>query len=175
MRIMDGPSRGLAWISLVALSLGACTGDGTGPSGAVPEPIRAFVAAEGLPQAQDIYINLRDPQAGIVLFGLSFGPPQDCLAGCFYASAAGIMVGQRVGWWGGAVTHRPGFQPFDILPTDQGLFDLTFLKRLRASNDWLYDMFVHFLACDSDTPESLRTKLRDESPIRPFPICPIDF
>jgi hypothetical protein len=155
------------------LSLGAC--DVTSPEPQLPPAVLAFVTSEALPQAQEPRVSFRDFPTGILLFDVAFGPPQDCLAGCFYASAAGLQIRDRVGWWGGAVVYRPSFQPFDIKSSDTQLFDPGFLQRFRSANSWLYDHFTNFLACDPDTPSELRDRLRDASPYRPFPHCPADF
>lgn len=155
------------------LALAGC--DATEPASEIPPQVLAFLASEALPQSQEPRVAFRDGPSRILLFAVTYGPPQDCRAGCFYASAAGLQIGERVGWWGGAVAARPGFQPLDVQASDTVLFDLAFLRRFKSAHPWLYDHFGHFLACDPDTPSAVRDHLRDETSERPFPHCPAIF
>lgn len=143
---------------VVLLLLAGCDDDGlTAPEMFHPTPttakVNAFVAAQQLPLFRWTHQTLlRD---GYECFYASFGEPQDCPAGCFYGSAYGIRVGDRVGWLG--FESLDGYEPlpgsdFDVLATDSILFDIdTWLAISDADWTTAWHGLVPALARDPDT------------------------
>ncbi len=126
--------------------------DAPGPTPATAA-VNEFVASQGLPLFHWTHqIVMRD---GYECFGVSFGPGQDCPAGCFYSWAYGIRVGERVGWLG--FENAWDFAPppescFDVLPTDAILFDFdTWLAISDADWSTAWNGLVPLLARDPDT------------------------
>src|SRR3954469_12802521 len=107
------------WVlsSLAALvaSCRATTAPVTPP---LPDDVAQFVTP--LPKLRTATTVFEFPKKGFLLFTATYGDPQDCPAGCFYAQAWGIKYAGRIGWIEGAPVTTPRY---DVKPTDQFLFD----------------------------------------------------
>jgi hypothetical protein len=155
-----------------ALTLSAC--DTTGVSPPVALDVRAFVASEPVLSPQRIEILHADAAAGILLFSVPNGPPQDCPSGCFFDRALGIRAEGRVGWWDPPYGEG-AWTMFDVRATDVSLFDRTALSRIKTRfngpESWVFVSFAYFLACDPDTPSATREHLAAEVGQPGFPHC----
>ncbi|HEX7980494.1 MAG TPA: hypothetical protein VF461_17965 [Gemmatimonadaceae bacterium] len=77
-------------------------------SPAVPHPPRddkplgadvdSFIARARLPLERERQALFRMPEYDLLLFSVTFGTAQDCLAGCFYSGALGLEFGRKIGW-----------------------------------------------------------------------------
>jgi hypothetical protein len=155
--------RSIAAIAAAA-ALAAC---GHRPAEPIPDPVQAFVAGEPVPERHAVTVEFEDSATGVTLFAVSYGPPQDCPSGCFYAVAHGVLAEGRIGWWDPPRAAGP-WRLFDIRPTDAPLFDADVLSRLKSERPSVYFSFGNFLACDPDTPAALREHLVAELGHQPF-------
>jgi hypothetical protein len=57
-----------------------------------------FIAAARFPELRSKKGIYRDASRNLLIFGVSYGSPQDCPSGCFYSGAVGLKYGSRIGW-----------------------------------------------------------------------------
>ena len=163
--------RALIRFRLAALALLLCACDAahaTGSSDVLPE-LEAFAARDSVPQVRRVSIAIRDDETGTVVFVVQSGAPQECPAGCFYATATGVRTGGRIGWLNDGTARAPTRSVFRVQPGDMPLFNSAFLSRLRSDNPYAYEDVTLALACAPSTPAALRERLRAQSPVRPYP------
>ena len=133
----------------------------------IDEDIRVFVNAASLPEAQPPEKAVEDQETGVPLFSVDFGPGCDCPSGCFYSTAYGLQVRERIGWMkirrafclDDSVDGNLPF--FEIQSDDRALFRSDLRERLREgaavdeANDVqapAYEVFLNLLVEDADTP-----------------------
>jgi hypothetical protein len=147
------------WIAIIffTLALHGC-GDNPmrpGPPPDVPADVRSFVTTEGLPELQGIKIVFAG-DGEVLLFQASYGTVHDCPSGCFYSSALGLRLDEKIGWihFDDFEDIDPtGFHHFDVKATDAALFDTSFWSELEnADSRTLWAAFLPMLAADTDTP-----------------------
>ena len=64
----------------------------------LPSRVIRFIQASRLPKVRGSRALLRMPNRDLVMFGVSYGEPHDCPAGCAYSSAIGLYYKGSVGW-----------------------------------------------------------------------------
>ena len=160
----------ISWIQVGSLVVGvvACH-EVNGPvSPAIPDDVAGFVAP--LPNLRSVSAVFSVPDQGFLLFTASYGDPQDCPAGCFYAQSWGIKYAGQIGWIG--VSRANGFDPstaryYDVRSTDQYLFDEALWNRL--AKEWIGAEFRVMIACDPDTPPEALGRLALRLPAEGWP------
>ena len=154
----------ICWIALCC-SLVVATGcqEANAPK---PQPISDDVDQfiSSLPDVHSTSTIFAEPDQGFLLFSASYGPPQDCPSGCFYALAFGIEYAGRVGWIYGVPA---GTSYYDVRSTDGYLFDESLWNRL--SNEWIGGGFRIMIACDADTPVEALERLAVRLPAEGWP------
>ncbi len=60
--------------------------------------VEHFIRAADFPALRSSYPIFRQPERDLLIFGVSFGSPQDCPSGCFYSGAIGLRLGRKLGW-----------------------------------------------------------------------------
>jgi hypothetical protein len=150
----------LIGLSLILLALVACN---PAMSPGTSLDIREFVDSEHIDSPQRIRVVYEDAMREIVLFAVPNGPPQDCPSGCFFDRAVGLLAEGRLGW----IDPPRGAGPwtmFDVRATDASLFDPAALSRIKERlpgvDSWFFITLADFVACDPDTPSSIREHLR---------------
>lgn len=122
--------------------------------------IEAFVETAQLPSAQPTKIIYTVPAQALTFFTVSYGEPQDCLAGCFYSQGYGLQYQERIGWmsfdhFDQAVSDEviAALTRFDIRSSDTGLYDATILAGLEQAGDRNFlNVYKQFLAEHPLTP-----------------------
>src|SRR6478752_7778725 len=145
----------LVW-SVVALTL-SCRGTTTPGAPALPGDVAQFLSP--LPKLRSASTVFEFPEKNFLLFTASYGDPQDCPAGCFYAQAWGIKYAGQIGWIDGAPAGQPRY---DVRPTDEFLFDETLWNRIQS--EWIGAGFRIMLSCDFDTPPAALERLASRLP-----------
>src|SRR5712671_3353740 len=112
-----GIMKQICWLQVLCLAGAAACRESTAPvSPSLPSDVAQFLTP--LPKLRSASTVFAVPEKGFLLFTASYGDPQDCPAGCFYAQAWGIKYAGRIGWVYGA----PGTR-YDVRTTDEFLFD----------------------------------------------------
>jgi len=134
----------------------------------VPRSIHSFVTGQHLPMLESIWVDVSFPDLGLTFFRASFGPPQDCPAGCFYDLVRGIQLGGKIGWYDLHDAHRrgiTGLTEFPIDATDAALFREDVWVRLEAPpTDLLWGSLLPKLARDPSTPEEVLLRIGERLP-----------
>lgn len=154
--------------SLLAVCLLGCERIGGFPGKGDPaldESIEEFVQSEPLGDPQEPELLLTVAEGDVQMFGVAFGQPRDCPAGCFFSRGYGLKFRGRIGWmgldaYGGDDSVRTEVTYFDVQPEDSQLFKDTTRAQLEAAltddgrtlADPAYDQFLEMLAEDEDTP-----------------------
>jgi hypothetical protein len=128
------------------------------------EDIEAFVDKEPLSEVQPARRLMKASSLGVTVFVVSFGGAHDCPSGCFYSTAYGLKVQNRVGWMGlHAYRHDDSLQTkvsrFDVQSRDSTLFGTEIREDFRQAQarsgrtaESAYEVFLEMLAGDQDTP-----------------------
>ena len=124
----------------------------------VPPSVAAFILDE-LPKVRQINLDLNDDATGILIFSASYGEPQDCPAGCFYAKAWGLAYRGQIGW---ITAPGPTATVYDVKPDDSALFEDRLWNALSAHH--IFGRFRMMLACDADTPAATLVRLAERLP-----------
>lgn len=156
-------------IALLPLAFAALHCDSPNPwAPPVPSSIHTFVAGQHLPQLQSIWLDVAFPELGLTFFRASFGPPQDCPAGCFYDVVRGIHLGGKIGWYDLHDAQRHGITGLTEFPLEAGdtaLFREDVWARLEASPLYLLEgSFLPKLARDPNTPEEVLLRIGERLP-----------
>lgn len=167
--ILHGRLRSSFWIATSALAVvaGGCTSvaDPVQGGGNVPPDIHAFVVAE-LPRPREITIEYRDDVSALLIFSASYGEPQDCPSGCFYAGGSGLSYRGQIGW-----IRRDGLPPtvtfYGVKSDDAALFSGQLWDRLQSH--YISGPFRIMLACDGDTPAAALVRLAERLPQEGWP------
>ncbi|MFH1681663.1 MAG: hypothetical protein ABIH26_13605 [Candidatus Eisenbacteria bacterium] len=152
------------WSSLLLVPLAGLAGlSGCGrenPAGPeplpIPDDVLAFVETEGLPMQREIVVRWTLPEEDVAIFDVPFGPPLDCINGCFYSFGTGIKREGKIGWVkvdNYAACKLPPLRFYDLDSTDTFLFGEEFWTRLRERNRYYFhSVFQRWMAGDPDTP-----------------------
>jgi hypothetical protein len=150
---------------IVLLGIAALACDGT------VEPrltsLQEFVAAEGLPAAQEPVALVRVEEEGLVVFTVRFGEVIRTRAGDYYDTAWGVELGDRIGWGlvAGTQVDRTTLRYYEISPADEYLFTSDFGARMRSADSWVYESVVVPLLIRSEhTPEPTLLRIAREIP-----------
>ena len=74
-----------------------CTDGPTEALARAPSDVRSFLVADTALVVRGVaQIPLAAKE--VLLYRVSYGQPQDCLSGCFYATAHLLRLGPRIGW-----------------------------------------------------------------------------
>lgn len=90
--------------------------------------INSWVSKNNLSQQQDPVFILNLPERNIQVFSVSYGPAQDCMAGCFYAQKTGIRNGDKIAW----------IEDYQLDETDEYLFTEEFYEQLKTGYGYSY-------------------------------------
>jgi hypothetical protein len=146
-------------LSSLAALIASCRATTAPVTPPLPDDVAQFVTP--LPKLRTATTVFEFPEKGFLLFTATYGDPQDCPAGCFYAQAWGIKYAGRIGWIEAAPVTTPRY---DVKPTDQFLFDEVLWNRIEK--EWIGGGFRMMLSCDFDTPtealERLATRLPED-------------
>jgi Leucine-rich repeat (LRR) protein len=132
----------------------------------IPENINIFVKEQNLMEPQPIRITLEIPEQDTIIFGLSFGPANDCPSGCFYSSALGLFHKGKIGWirldnYSSVDPNTLAFYNFDA--DDSYLFSADFFKQLeQLPTTYFKQSFFAMLIKDEDTPEEGLLSIAEE-------------
>jgi len=122
----------------------------------VPDTIRAFVETQNLPLLREIRVDLSIPKRQLAFFHALYGHPHDCPAGCFYSSAYGVQLGDKLGWITVNDLERLPVEQlafYNLESNDAPLFEETTWVQLETSAGWiLWSAFFPYLAVDEDSP-----------------------
>jgi hypothetical protein len=112
---------------------------------------------------RNIRVDLIIPDQQLVFFWTFYGQPRDCPSGCYYSSALGIMLGNKVGWiethdYDGAVFDEATY--YNVESTDAALFQQSTWAQLEALDLWTFwDVFLPYLAVDEDSPREALARI----------------
>ena len=127
--------------------------------------IDSFVKSADFPKSQGVNVLINVPAQNLKVFEVSYGAPQDCLAGCFYSNATGIKYGSKIGWISINDYDRINVSKlviYDFDASDTYLFTDDFFSELRAKNSWVYqNAFLRKLAEDKDVPVQVKEKIKN--------------
>jgi len=147
------------WIAIVLFTT-ALQGCGDNPMRPDPPPdvpadVRSFVAEEGLPELRNIEIRYTGDNQTL-LFQVSYGSVHDCPSGCFYSSAIGLKLQDKIGWIRFDDRERLDlrrFHHFEVEESDAFLFDTSFWADLKHTDNYAHwSALIPMLAADTDTP-----------------------
>ena len=134
----------------------SCADNGVSPQSHPPsQMVLAFIQAQSLPLLRSSENCFRvDP---VVVFGVSYGRPHDCPAGCAYSGAYGLRSGTRVGWL--RVYGAGGYEPdssscFDVAGADSVVCGADLWARMQATesySSWFRQALLPVFARDPDT------------------------
>ena len=129
------------------------------------EDIESFVEGEPLAEAQPARRLLKAPTLGVTVFAVSFGEPRDCPSGCFYSTAYGLELQERVAWmgldaYGQDDSVRTAVRMFDVRSGDSTLFENEIRQHFRRAEESsdrrtaesAYEVFLVMVAASEDTP-----------------------
>lgn len=159
----------ISWIQVCSLVVAVACHEVNGPgSQAIPDDVAQFVAP--LPKLRSASTVFSVPDQGFLLFTATYGDPQDCPAGCFYAQGWGIKYAGQIGWIHESTAN--GVDPavakyFDVRSTDRYLFDESLWNRL--AKEWIGAEFRIMISCDSDTPSEALERLAVRLPAEGWP------
>ncbi|HJP61434.1 MAG TPA: hypothetical protein VJ865_15610 [Gemmatimonadaceae bacterium] len=154
-------SRRIMLLSFVGVVTACASATEPGARGLRPE-IASFIS--DLPKLRTASEVFDFPDKGFVLFTASYGDPQDCPAGCFYAQAWGIDYGNQIGWIYGPPS---GAKFYDVKSSDEFLFDEALWDRIEK--EWIGAGFRIMIACDPDTPTRSLERLAARLPVDGWP------
>lgn len=156
---------------LVAVLGTACDSGPTNPFESLPGDVRAFLQADstlGVRTSTRLELMGTD----VAIYRISYGEPLDCPSGCFYARALVLRAGGRVGWTT-YIDPAPDSRVFRVQPQDTSSFTPTLLAELRRKDASAYSAVAFMLACSPNTPDSVRERIRRETPTLAPPVyCP---
>lgn len=141
--------------------------DRWGSSPGIDEDIETFVDTEPLPDAQRPRLLWRGPGLDVQVFAVSFGEARDCPSGCFYSTAYGLALQDRIGWmgldaYGRDDSVRTAVTRFDVRSRDSTLFGEQIRRHFRRAEqrsdrntaETAYEVFLEMVATDEDTPHT---------------------
>ncbi len=137
------------WIPLWLVLIPACQDLGVeSHTGPVSSDIERFSAQANFPRPQPVKSLYWDGTEDVTVFLVSYGDPQDCPSGCYYAGAYGLKYRGKIGWL------TPGIVPmFDLDSNDTFLFSDGFWTQLDVNANYSYrGLYVPLMIKDSDTP-----------------------
>lgn len=159
----------ICWIGVCSLVAAVGCQEANAP---MPQPISDDVGKflSTLPNLRSTSTVFSEPDQGFLLFTATYGEPQDCPSGCFYAQAWGIKYAGQIGWIYEARAN--GVDPstakyFDVRSTDGYLFDESLWNRLAS--EWIGAEFRIMIACDADTPPEALNRLALRLPVEGWP------
>lgn len=159
-----------ALISGVAVS--ACKPAPVDPVASLPVEVRSFLRVDPSLKVRAGTLVLDDPKAGLAVFRVQYGEPQDCPSGCFFLTATGVRAGGQTGWVR-ALGEPPTSAVFVLAARDSAYFTAAFLDQLKLRDLYAFSDLAFALACASSTSAVLREKLLRENPNFPVPLyCP---
>jgi hypothetical protein len=146
--------RGRIGLAFFAALILACSDDAVGPMDA-PDSVHQFLDEVGSAPLRSYEALV---QEGDLVFALvTFGPPQDCPSGCFYARGWILSEGSSIGW--AAFPEPPpsdfqnrGYFPDDAIPGSTAIRP-ELLLRIRSADGRAFAGFARLLACRGATPE----------------------
>lgn len=155
----------ISWIQVCPLVVAvACLEVNAPVSQPLPDDVAQFLSP--LPKLRSASTVFSAPDQGFLLFTATYGEPQDCPAGCFYAQAWGIKYAGQIGWIRESGANGAA-QYYDVRSTDQYLFDESLWNRL--ANEWIGAGFRMMIACDLDTPPEALERLALRLPAEGWP------
>ena len=148
----------VGWIVLWSVLFPACQDlgveDHTGP---VSSDIVRFSAQANFPNPQPVKSIFWNASEELTVFLVSYGDPQDCPSGCYYARAYGLKHKSKIGWL------TPGCLPtFDLDSNDTYLFSDDFWTQLDVHLNSSYrTLFIPLMIRDLDTPTAVLKRIAD--------------
>ena len=134
----------------------------------VPDDVAQFLAS--LPKLRSASAVVSVPDEAFLLFSATYGEPQDCPSGCFFAQVWGIKYAGQLGWIRGTGPAEPNPSAkrlYDVRSTDTYLFNESLWNRL--ADEWIGAEFRLMLACDLDTPSDALERLAVRLPTEGWP------
>lgn len=148
----------VGWIVLWAVLVPACQDLGVEDHiGSVSSDIVRFSAQAQFPNPQPVKSVFWNASEDLTVFLVSYGDPQDCPSGCYYAEAYGLKHKSKIGWL------TPGPLPmFDLDSNDTYLFSDDFWTQLDVHANYSYrGLFLPLMIQDPDTPIPVVKRIAD--------------